>query len=84
MNWFVSYFCQIQRHDNCSIVRFTIAHELAHYILHRNGNKLYAHRDSDVEGVIKSSIEREANFFAANVLMPEKLIEEKVEDISKN
>ncbi len=76
-------FILVNLADSAVRRRFTIAHELAHYILHRNGNKLYAHRDSDVEGVIKSSIEREANFFAANVLMPEKLIEEKVEDVKQ-
>lgn len=61
--------------------RFTIAHELAHYMLHRNGNKIYAHRDMTNEGTVRSSIEQEANYFAANILMPEALIREKVENI---
>ena len=61
--------------------RFTIAHELAHFVLHRNGNSLYAHRDMTNDGAVKSSIEKEANYFAANILMPEKLLKEKVEDI---
>lgn len=76
-----SQFILVNLADSAVRRRFTIAHELAHYVLHRNGHTLYAHRDGDVEGVIKSSIEREANFFAANVLMPEHLIKEKVEDI---
>lgn len=59
--------------------RFTIAHELAHYILHRNGNKLYAHRDMAIEENSRKSIEQEANYFAANILMPERLVKEKVE-----
>lgn len=63
--------------------RFTIAHELAHFVLHRNGNKLYAHRDMNNNGSVRSSIEQEANYFAANVLMPEILIREKVDDIKK-
>lgn len=63
--------------------RFTIAHELAHFVLHRNGNKLYAHRDMTNDGNVRSSIEQEANYFAANVLMPEALIREKVEDIKE-
>lgn len=61
--------------------RFTIAHELAHYILHRNGNRLYAHRDMTSDSSARSSIEQEANYFAANILMPETLVREKVEDI---
>lgn len=61
--------------------RFTIAHELAHFILHRNGNQLYAHRDMSNEGSVRSSIEQEANYFAANVLMPEALVREKVDDL---
>ena len=61
--------------------RFTIAHELAHYILHRNGNRLYAHRDMTNDGTVKNSIEQEANYFAANVLMPESLIRDKVDDL---
>ncbi len=61
--------------------RFTIAHELAHFVLHRNGNKLYAHRDMINEGNVRNSIEQEANYFAANILMPEKLVKEKVENL---
>ena len=59
--------------------RFTIAHELAHFILHRNGNRLYAHRDMTNNSGFKNSMEQEADYFAANILMPEKLIREKVE-----
>lgn len=61
--------------------RFTIAHELAHYILHRNESRLFAHRDMTADGASISSMEQEANYFAANVLMPEKLVREKVEDM---
>jgi len=61
--------------------RFTIAHELAHYVLHKEGNVLYAHRDMVGNSGFRSSIEREANYFAANILMPEKLVEDKVRDI---
>ena len=58
--------------------RFTIAHELAHFVLHRNGNQLYVHRDMTNEGSFKNSIEQEADYFAANLLMPENLIQEKI------
>ena len=67
--------------ESASRRRFTIAHELAHFVLHRNGSYLYAHRDINTEGIVRSKIEQEANYFAANILMPEKLIREKVDDL---
>ncbi len=47
--------------------RFTIAHELAHYILHAKAGKkpLYVKRDGS------GPVEWEANWFAAGFLMPE-------------
>lgn len=55
---------------------FTVAHELAHYVLHRNpDDEIYAHRDAGQSG----SIEHEANLFASCILMPENLIEEALE-----
>lgn len=50
--------------------RFIIAHEIGHYILHYNkeiDGGIYAHRDHK-KG--KGQIENEADFFAANILMP--------------
>lgn len=53
--------------------RFTIAHELAHYILHKGSdNTLYAHRDAGQRG----EIETEANIFASYILMPDNLLED--------
>lgn len=46
---------------------FTIAHELGHYFLHKNGNKIYAHRETNGG---YNQIESEANSFAAELLMP--------------
>ena len=51
--------------------RFTIAHELAHFVLHRDESELlYAHRDAGQNNYI----EQEANLFASNILMPEELV----------
>ena len=51
--------------------RFTIAHELAHFVLHKSENEtIYAHRDAGQNG----GIEQEANIFASNILMPENLV----------
>lgn len=64
--------------------RFTIAHELAHYILHGSGNTLYAHRDIKNSSEENAQMEREANYFAANILMPEEFVKERVEEIENS
>ena len=65
--------------------RFTMAHELAHYLLHLDligdgiaDDKVFRSKDT---GIYKNSLitekhEREANALAASILMPEKLIRE--------
>lgn len=58
--------------------RFTIAHELAHYFLHKSELiPLYAHRD---EGNLSQN-ETEANIFASNLLMPKAMVLQAVKDI---
>ncbi|GGD40678.1 hypothetical protein GCM10011514_00940 [Emticicia aquatilis] len=75
--------------------RFTIAHELGHFILHKNENPLFIDKnESNVIAIYnrdeKSSRgeilkEKEANSFAAALLMPKKLIKEAIENsINKN
>lgn len=57
--------------------RFTVAHEIGHFILHRLDNEIFVDRkvfkmyrdDNSTTGEIKQ--EREANAFAAALLMPE-------------
>lgn len=56
--------------DSAARQRFTIAHELGHYILHKGEKELYAHRDVGENNLT----EREANIFASNLLMPESLV----------
>ncbi len=57
--------------------RFTLAHEIAHYVLHRNkiGDGIID------DGLYRSSrgdaIERQANNYAASILMPAPLVGEK-------
>ncbi len=56
------------------ILRFTIAHELGHYLFHRhhmvdNNNAVFYHHLDDKE---KGRLEIQANIFAAMLLMPEK------------
>lgn len=59
--------------------RFTIAHELGHYILHTDKSnlfidKIFFRKKSDGYTTKEEKIEKEANYFAANILMPEKLV----------
>lgn len=67
--------------------RFTAAHELAHYLLHRDlmddGKRMNRHVDTLYGGgepsgdvIFKRSHEIEANRIAAQIVMPKKLIEE--------
>jgi hypothetical protein len=51
--------------------RFTIAHELGHWLMHRRLMKA-GHRSSEaaIQGRSKLIVEREANEFASNLLMP--------------
>lgn len=63
--------------------RFIIAHELGHYILHfkeKNLKGLYAHRDHK-RG--HNDLENEADFFAANLLMPKESFKNKYKEIKK-
>ena len=64
--------------------RFTIAHELGHYILHRELktiflDKLFRLNNNSTEQ--NQELEMEANIFAASILMPESLIRKEVANI---
>jgi len=61
--------------------RFTIAHEIGHYILHAEDILHYDKQEAYPEAVfyrasgsLPTSDEREANFFAAEMLMPEESV----------
>jgi hypothetical protein len=73
------FLIRVNRHDANNRQRFTVAHEIGHYLLHRDqiGNGI----KDDV--LYRSSLsdrrEAEANRLAADLLMPEHLIEEWLE-----
>lgn len=74
------------KNDNDKRTRFTIAHELGHFVLHAKQIPLFIdkyetklYRDfSSTTG--ESIMEREANAFAAALLMPRKLILKELEE----
>lgn len=69
--------------------RFTIAHEIGHFLLHSKKqtpvfiDKIKYNRDSN-SATGEYYIEREANAFAAALLMPKPLIESKVRELGQN
>lgn len=72
------FIIRVNRHEHKNRQRFTLAHELAHYFLHRDDigaglqdNALYRSHLSDKR-------EAEANRLAADILMPWTVIEEKL------
>ena len=51
--------------------RFTIGHELGHYLLHRKRfPKGFRCSEEDVDGRVENELERQADSFAATLLMP--------------
>ncbi|ELY2017908.1 ImmA/IrrE family metallo-endopeptidase [Flavobacterium psychrophilum] len=64
--------------------RFTIAHEIGHFILHSKEQPIFIDKTPSVMYRNNSSStgedfkEREANAFAASLLMPKKLIEQEI------
>lgn len=53
---------------------FTVAHELGHYFLGHKPNEYGVYRRQPVLDNQKPTIEREADCFAANLLMPNSMI----------
>ena len=49
--------------------RFTIAHELGHFFLHTDKDAFVDYRDN-MKGIVRTAREKEANMFAAALLMP--------------
>ncbi|WP_082700394.1 ImmA/IrrE family metallo-endopeptidase [Magnetospirillum sp. XM-1] len=54
--------------------RFTVAHEIAHYLLHRDRIGLGLTDDTFYRSTQSDSVEREANRLAADILMPWHLV----------
>jgi Zn-dependent peptidase ImmA (M78 family) len=77
----------VNKYDSISRQRFTIAHELGHWILHQK--EIEADRDlvvlyrRPIEGE-KNPLEQEANCFAANLLVPlcflQNLVDQNISD----
>lgn len=69
-----SFVVRVNRHDSIGRQRFTVAHEIAHFLLHRDligagisDDALYRSNQSD-------RVEAEANRLAADIVMPQTLV----------
>lgn len=62
--------------------RFTIAHELGHFYLHPRKDAFIDYRDNKKD-VMRTPAERQANMFAASLLMPRSFLEKDFKNISK-
>lgn len=65
---------KVNRHDVKERQRFTIAHEIAHFLLHKD--RLAGGIEDDVlyRSRLSDELEREANRLAADIIMPTKLV----------
>ena len=83
------FVIRVNRHDASRRQRFTVAHEIAHYLLHRDQIGTGLRDDVLYRSKLSDSREAEANRLAADILMPAGLVKEwldnarllKVEDV---
>src|SRR5687767_12750652 len=68
--------------------RFTIAHELGHYELHKEKSDLFVdkqfiYRSQNSGGTtVNFDMEQEANYFASSILMPTDLLRKEIEKVN--
>ena len=70
------FIIRVNRHENKTRQRFTLAHEIAHYLLHRDKIGDGIEDDLLYRSPLSSNLEVEANYLAADILMPWKIISE--------
>jgi len=76
-NWVIS----VNAYHNSKRQRFTLAHELAHYVLHKQKVVAVKHDDTILFRTdIYDPIEKEANQFASELLVPAKRLKEYLDD----
>lgn len=73
------YKIRVNRHEAKNRQRFTVAHEIAHYLLHRNLIGQGVEDSVLYRSKLSNSVESQANGLAANLLMPKELVMAEVE-----
>jgi hypothetical protein len=69
------FVIKVNRHDPPNRQRFTVAHELGHFLLHRDQIGTGISDDVLYRSTLSDRREAEANRIAADILMPEPLVE---------
>lgn len=70
------YVIRINRHDPLRRQRFTVAHEIAHFLLHRDAIGQGISDDVLYRSGLSDQREQQANRLAADILMPDDLLVE--------
>lgn len=71
-----TYVIRVNRHDARVRQRFTVAHEIAHYLLHRDEIGAGIADDVLYRSALSDAREAEANRLAADILMPDEDVRE--------
>lgn len=72
------YMIKVNRHDSSGRQRFTLAHEIGHYVLHRDHIGAGISDDALYRSNLSDAREAEANRFAADLLMPRNLLDAEI------
>lgn len=67
------YFIYVNAAHHTNRIRFTIAHEIGHFILHRHSHRGTI-KDDQFYRALSNPLEAEANRMAADILMPSHLV----------
>lgn len=78
------YVILVNQADPKSRQRFTIAHELAHYLLHKEFIGDGIKEDTLYRSTLSNPMEKQANKVAANILMPRQLIKDLMSQYNNN
>ena len=74
------FLIRVNRHDPSKRQRFTVAHELAHFLLHRDQIANGITDDVLYRSSLSDRREAQANRLAADILMPDEMVSEAIED----
>lgn len=69
-----SYLIRVNRHDSKGRQRFTVAHEIAHFLLHKNQIGSGITDDVLYRSKLNDAREAEANRLAAEIIMPKEIL----------
>lgn len=73
------WIIEVNKNHSTNRQRYTIAHEFAHYCLHKTNKQVFEDTAFFRKEDNNTSIEYEANKFAAELLMPEEKIKEAID-----